>query len=102
MVPTYRVCITSRCDVIKRRAPVYGYGSLVIPVICRVNVASQPAEGVSQSVVRTTSTSIMYGGAVEEDKRDILRPVFEKSSPLRVRVANTPVPACFWCSFTSE
>jgi hypothetical protein len=27
MVPTYRVCRTSRCDVIKRRAPVYGYGS---------------------------------------------------------------------------
>jgi hypothetical protein len=29
MVPTYRVCITSRCDVIKRRAPVYGYGSML-------------------------------------------------------------------------
>jgi hypothetical protein len=29
MVPTYRVFRTSRCDVIKRRAPVYGYGSLL-------------------------------------------------------------------------
>jgi hypothetical protein len=29
MVPTYRVCRTIKCDVIKRRAPVYGYGSRV-------------------------------------------------------------------------
>jgi hypothetical protein len=33
MVPTYRVCRTSRCDVIKRRAPVYGYGSLVAEIL---------------------------------------------------------------------
>jgi hypothetical protein len=33
MVPTYRVCITSRCDVIKRRAPVYGYGSMLRLII---------------------------------------------------------------------